>query len=144
MCQVIDIMHSLYLKINRKSKLNPTHHLAAVSQTNTHKIFRLINAQLDQPTHSFLLSASHSPWFHISFISYTYCIKDIPQLDLQKMWIIFNMFIDIFFLTFVKLTIIVAWFTCASIKILNLCTTGPIHILIFLIILAVSVISHKP
>ena len=65
MCQVVDLMHSLYLKINRKSKLHPSRHLVAVNKTSTCEIFRLIYAQLDQHTHWFLPSAPPQQAHHV-------------------------------------------------------------------------------
>ena len=58
---MIDIMHSLYLKINRKSRDACNTPPGGVGQTRTCIFFKLVYAQLDQPTPVFSPSASQFP-----------------------------------------------------------------------------------
>ena len=64
MCQVINIIHILYLKINFKSKLHPSRHPVAVKKT-AH-----VNLKTDLCTFIFSISLT-VPWFHLSYKSYT-------------------------------------------------------------------------
>ena len=101
-------------------RIAPSTPPGGTDKNSTCKILRLTYAQLDQPTHVFPPPTSQSPWFHLRYKRYTYFIKDMSQLNIQKMKIIWNVPIDVFFYILVKLTITVAWSTCAQIKKLKL------------------------